>query len=268
LTLNTNLFAAGEHSLELIVEDAAGNQTIAYDGTITTSGPPLVGVNGGAIKGGRGVANGEPCAGEALELAVNGKRRPPAILYGKPVTVRGVLHCGTVPIRNARVAIVTVGGPQSAAIDSPVQTALDGSFSYKVPTGPNRLLRFSYTAYSNDPGPSATATATISIRPKIKLRIGPQKTSNGHTIHWSGTIAGGPYPVQGVTLDVEVREGRHWRIFDQAVADRKGRFHYSYRFHATTEPTTYTFRVALPASGSGGYPYTPGSSDPVPVHVA
>ena len=40
LTLNTDLLAAGEHSLELIVEDAAGNKAIAYNGTITTSGPP------------------------------------------------------------------------------------------------------------------------------------------------------------------------------------------------------------------------------------
>ena len=39
VTLNTNLLAAGEHSLELIVEDAAGNRTIAYNGTITTAGP-------------------------------------------------------------------------------------------------------------------------------------------------------------------------------------------------------------------------------------
>ena len=51
LTLNTSQLAAGEHSLELIVEDAAGNRTIAYNGTITTSGPPSVGVNG-SISGG------------------------------------------------------------------------------------------------------------------------------------------------------------------------------------------------------------------------
>ena len=52
LTLNTSLLAAGQHSIELIVEDAAGNQTIAYNGTITTSGPSSVGVNGGSIGGG------------------------------------------------------------------------------------------------------------------------------------------------------------------------------------------------------------------------
>ncbi len=268
IPLNTTQFPAGQHHLQVIVEDAAGDQATAYDSTITTSGPPLVTANGNSINGGKGIANGEPCAGEELSLEVNGKAKPPVIPFGKPVRVRGVLHCGTVPIRGARIAIATLGGPQSAMIDSAVQTALDGSFSYKVPRGPDRLLRFSYTAYSNDPGPSATATAMISIRPEIKLRIEPRRTSNGHTIHWSGTIAGGPYPPQGVTLDVEVREGRHWRIFDQTVASRKGRFHYSYRFHSTIEPATYTFRVALPDSGSGGYLYTPGSSNTIRVYVA
>ncbi len=267
LTLNTNLLTAGQHSLELVVEDAAGNQTIAYNGTITTSGPPSVGVNGSLNGRGPHVANGNPCAGEALELAVNGKRHAPIITYGKPVTVRGVLHCGTVPIRGAQVVIATLGGPGSAAINTSVQTALDGSFSYRVPSGPDRTLEFSYTAYSNDPGPSATATAAIRIRPKIKLRITPRFSSNGHSIHWTGTITGGPYPRQGVTLDAEVKEGRRWRIFDQVIANGKGRFHYSYRFHATDEPTTYTFRVGLPASGSGGYPYTPGASNSVNVHV-
>ncbi len=278
LTLNTSQFPAGEHSLELTVEDAAGNQTIAYDGTITTSGPPTVNVNGGSINGpgtsngpgsshGPGVANGQPCAGEELSLKVNDKMKPPVIPYGKPATVRGVLHCGTVPIRNARIAITTLGGPPGTAIDSIVQSALDGSFSYRVPTGPDRLLQFNYTAYSNDPGPSATATVMISIRPRIKLRIEPHRTSNGNTIHWSGTITGGPYPGQGVTLDVEVRDGRHWRIFAQTVAGRKGRFHYSYRFHATTQPATYTFRVALPDTGAQDYAYAPGASNAVKVQV-
>ena len=267
IPVNTTALSAGQHHLQVLVEDAAGDLATAYEGTITTSGPPLVAVNGGSINGGRGTPNGEPCAGEALELQVNGKRTPPVVTYGQPVTVRGVLHCGTVPIRNARIAVNTVAGPPSADINTTVQTALDGSFSYKVPAGPNRVLRFSYTAYSNDPGPSASATTTIAIRPKIDLRIGPHHTSNGHTIHWSGTIIGGPYPHQGITLIAEVREGKHWKAFAQILANSKGRYRYHYHFHATTEPTTYTFRVALPDSGSGGYPYTPGASNTVNVHV-
>jgi hypothetical protein len=265
MSLDTTQFSAGQHQLQVVVTDAAGDQATAYNGTVTTSGSPSIGVNGGSIRGPH-IANGQPCAGEALSLAINGKRRPPIISFGKTVTVKGVLHCGTVPIRGARVLIATLGGPASAAINTSVQTALDGSFSYKVPTGPDRTLEFSYTAYSDDPGPSATATAAIMIRPRIKLRIKPRGTRNGHSIHWVGTIAGGPSPRQGVTLDVEVQEGRHWRIFDQVVA-HKGQFHYSYRFHATNQPTTYTFRVALPHTGSVGFPYTPGGSNTVDVHV-
>ncbi len=274
LTLNTNQLVAGQHSLELIVEDAAGNKAIAYNGTITTSGPSSIGVNGGLIRGAltpptpAHIANGQsPCAGEALELAVNGKRKPPVIPYAKSVMVRGVLHCGTVPIRGARIGIATLGGPASAAIDSSVQSALDGSFSYKVPAGPDRRLELSYTAYSDDPGPSATATATIMISPRITLRIKPHRTSNRHTIYWTGTVAGGPYPAQGVTLDVEVQEGTHWKIFDQVVANGKGQYRYSYRFRLTEEPTTYTFRVALPDTGAQDYPYTHGASNTVKVHV-
>ena len=133
--------------------------------------------------------------------------------------------------------------------------------------GPGPQSRIFLHRYSNDPGPSATATAAIKIRPRIKLRITPRLSSNRHSIHWTGTVAGGPYPPQGVTLDVEVKEGRKWRIFGEVVANRKGRFRYRYRFHATEEPSTYIFRVALPHSGSGGYPFTPGASNTVGVHV-
>ncbi len=267
LPLDTTQFPAGQHHLQVTVTDAAGDLASAYDGTITTSGPPSIGANGGSLRGPHTPNGQSPCAGEALNLAVNGKTKPPTILFGDHATVRGVLHCGTIPIRGARVQIATVGGARSAAIDTSVETALDGSFEYKVPRGPDRTLRFSYLAYSDDPGPSATATAAIRIRPRIKLKISPRGSSNEHTIHWTGVVAGGPYPPQGVTLEVEVQEGRHWRVFDQVVTNRKGRFHYSYRFHATDEPTTYIFRVSLPDSGSGGYSYTPGASNAVQVHV-
>ena len=255
LTLQTNELPAGQHSLQLVVEDAAGNHTIAYDATITTAGPPA---------GGQHLPNGQPCAGAALSLTINGKPRPPVVPYGAPVTIAGLLHCGVVPIGEADVAIAALGGP---ALAGTVQTSSSGSFVYRVPTGPDRRLQLSYTAYSDEQSPAASAIATIMVRPQIKLRIAPRRTSNGHTIHWAGVIAEGPFPRHGVTLDVEVREGRLWRIFNQIVSNKKGQFHYSYRFHATEQPTTYAFRVALPDNGAQGYPYTAGASNTVDVHV-
>ena len=69
-----------------------------------------------------------------------------------------------------------------------------------------------------------------------------------------------------MALDVEVQEGRHWRIFDQTVTNGKGQFRYSYRFHATNQPTTYTFRVALPHTGAQGYAIHAGRAN-IKVHV-
>ncbi len=264
LRWSTTSAANGTHEVSLRVVSTAGEAAVVDDHTITLNNPPI-GVNGG-LRGPR-VANGEPCAGEELNVQVNGRAKPPVIPYGKPVTIRGVLHCGTVPIRNARVVIASLGGPRGAAIDTSVQTALDGSFSYKVPTGPDRRLALSYTAYSNDPGPSATATVNVAIAARIRLKITPHRSSNQHTMHWSGALGGGPYPDAGVTLDAEVRSGDHWRFFAQVIANRKGTFHYSYRFHATTEPTTYTFRLVLPYTGARGYPYAAGVSNRVDVHV-
>ena len=265
--VNTAKLPNGTYYITVKAYDPAGNVVaVSSPSPVTVENEPSE-ASSSSLSGAH-IANGEsPCAGEALELLVNGRRKPPIVQYGRPVTVRGVLHCGTVPIRDARIAIVTVGGPSSAAINTSVRTALDGSFTYKLPKGPDRTLHFSYTAYSNDPGPSASATTTISVRPRIRLEIRPHISSNRNTIHWSGTIAGGPFPREGVTLVVEVREGRHWRIFDQTVANAKGRFHYHYKFHATTEPTTYLFRVALPDTGSQDYPYVSGASNTINVHV-
>ena len=271
--VDTTRLPNGTYYVTAKAYDPAGNAVaVSSPSPVTVENQPITTLSS-ALTGATGfsaphIANGQsPCAGEALNLTVNAKTKPPVILYGKTAAVRGVLHCGTVPIRGARVLIATIGGPATAAINSFVQTALDGSFSYRVPTGPDRTLKFSYTAFSDDPGPSASASAAIRIRPRIKLRITPHSSSNEHTIHWAGTVAGGPYPPEGVALDVEVQEGRSWRIFDQVVANRKGGFRYSYRFHATGEPTTYTFRVALPHTGAQGYPYAPGASNTVDVHV-
>jgi hypothetical protein len=266
----------GNHEVGLRIVSAAGNTSIIDDHSITinnqpthTSSSSITGPNNNSNSSSAiaHTANGVPCTGEELNLEVNGQRRAPIVPYGRPVTIKGVLHCGTTPIHDAQISIATIGGPASAAISNSVQTAVDGSFSYAVPTGPDRSLQFSYTAYSNDPGPSATAIATVAIRPAIKLKINPRHTRNGHTIHWAGIITGPPYPKQGITLNVEVQEGRRWRIFEQVSANSKGEFHYKYRFRATSEPTTYDFRVSMPPNGSQGYPYASSASNTVDVHV-
>jgi hypothetical protein len=236
LTLNTSTLPAGAHNVLVSVDDASGNSTTAWDGTITTTLPPHV-------------PNGAPpCEQADLSLAVNGKSGRAVIRYGHRATVTGVLRCGTAPIASATI-VMGGGGLGTTLVSAP-----DGTFSYSVPNGPSRTLTFSYRAFSDDPSPSASARALISVRPRIRLAISPRRTYDGGTISWRGRITGGPYPSDGVTLLVEVKDGRRWQPFDEVVA-HKGRFRYRYTFLRTSSPTTYRFRVALPASGSAGYPY-------------
>jgi len=248
MSLNTTDLSPGTHSVLITVDDASGNSTIAWDGTITTTLPPHV-------------PNGAPpCEHADLSLAVNGKSGRAVIRYGHRATVTGVLRCGTAPIASATI-VMGGGGLGTTLVSAP-----DGTFSYSVPNGPSRTLTFSYRAFSDDPSPSASARALISVRPRIRLAISPRRTYDGGTISWRGRITGGPYPSDGVTLLVEVKDGRRWQPFDEVVA-HKGRFRYRYTFLRTSSPTTYRFRVSLPASGSAGYAYSPSGSNEVSVHV-
>ena len=52
-----------------------------------------------------------------------------------------------------------------------------------------------------------------------------------------------------------------------AAATGDGRFSYRYTFERTTQSITYTFRMAIPASGVPGYPYQPTVSPARSVHV-
>jgi hypothetical protein len=247
MSLNTTDLPPGTHSVLITVDDASGNSTTAWDGTITTTDA--------------NIPNGSPpCRPAVLSLAVNRKGSRAVIRYGHRASIQGTLLCGTAPIADAAIAF------SGGGLDGTVVTDQGGGFTYTVPTGPSRRITFSYRAYSDDPALAARASAQISVLPRIRLAISPRRTHDGGTISWHGRITGGPYPSDGVTLLVEVKDGRRWQPFDEVVA-HKGRFRYRYTFLRTSSPTTYKFRVALPASGSAGYEYRSSGSNEVSVYV-
>jgi len=260
---------AGSRQVQAGVTPAVLSPSSAAGSGITGAQSPVLQGNGStpilnvtlAVPSVAHVANGTPCAGAQLSLMVDGKARLSPIRYGRGATIKGLLHCGQLAIHDARV-LFSGGGLTGA-----VQTNAQGSFVYSVPPGPGRTLTFAYTAYSDDSVPAATGRAIIPVYPIIKLAITPRLTQNDGTVTWQGNITGGPYPTDGVTMLVQVREGRRWQTFDQ-ITTRNGRFAYRYTFRRTTLPTTYTFRVTLPESGSAGYPYAPAGSNTVRVHVA
>jgi hypothetical protein len=240
----------------LRVTDAAGNTTLSSPHEVTVLAP--IG------------PNGAPCAGPTISLSVAGKNRSARIRYGQRPTISGVLHCGPTPIPGATVNVGAADvGAEPSLVDptAAVKTATNGTFSYRLPRGASRTLTFSYTAYSDDPTPTASSSVAIEVIPHIALRISPRRTRNNGTIVWHGDVSGGPYPRRGVFLLVQVRAGRRWETFDDLVSDR-GRFAYRYTFRRTSQPTTYSFRVSLPEGGSVGYPYLWAASHVVRVRVS
>jgi hypothetical protein len=246
--VDTRLLASGSHLLKVRLTDAAGNTATVFSNTISTSRVPHF-------------PNGMPCVIPTLSLTANGKTAPAPIRWARRVRVRGRLHCGETPIPHAEIQLTGERGRMS------VTTNPRGSFAFTLAPGPSRTLRFAYRAYSDDAKPAVTATLRIRVFPAITLNISPRSTRNDGTITWRGLVAGGPYPAAGLTLLVEVKAGSRWEAFDQLVT-HTGRFTYRYTFLRTTRPTTYSFRIAMPASGAAGYRYQPASSDAITVHVA
>jgi hypothetical protein len=239
----------------------------AHGATAPGGAAPATGAGTTPVSGHR--ANGAgACRAATLAATVEGSASV-TVALGRDLTLRGSLRCGRAPIAGADVAlaITPAAGPGSPR-DAEIRTSADGSFAYVLAPGPSRLIVVRYRAFADDPGPDATARATVLVRPSISLAITPARTSNGHTITFTGAVAGGEEPAGGLTLEIEYREGSRWMIYDTTRArPGDGRFSWQYTFRRTTQPITYWFRVAIPQGGLAAYPYLPAASAARSVYV-
>ena len=187
---------------------------------------------------------------------------------GQSAHLRGVLRCGRVPIAGARLSIesraLTVGGGVEAR-----RGRLDEPRRLVCVLAARRALAAGAVSYRPARGAvRASASLAVAVAPPISLTVTPTHTTNGHTITFSGVVGGGHQPAGGVPVDFEYLEAGRWMIYDVVHTDpSSGRYSYSYTFRRTTQPITYSFRFALPASGVEGYPYAPSASPARSVHV-
>ncbi len=246
--------------------NASGGSVHAQSGGLTAAGAPK-GIPGAAGAG--HLANGTGgCPSAHLSAGFAGGRSA-RVGLGRGATLHGALRCAGRPVAGAAIELsVARWGDGGPAATSELRSAADGSFAVALPPGPSRDLTLSYRAFADAPAPSATATARLEVVPSIGLSISPARVRNGQTITYRGQVAGGYIPASGLPLQVEYRDGRRWRTFDQTRARaRDGRFVYRYTFRRTTIPIVYTFRVAIPRAGVTAYPYAPGASRARSVRV-
>ena len=259
------ILTAADADSQLEVEVTASN---ADGSTVAVSSPTATVLEPGQSAA-VGTANGgAACAGAQLTAAI-GAGATERVSLGQPATVHGELDCDGTPIVGATLdlALAPASGTTPMTHEE-VQTAADGSFSYTLTSGPSRDITVAYSAVTGAPAPTAVATLALLVTPRVTLRITPRSTTNGHTIAFAGRVLGGFIGRGGLPLDIEYREGSRWMIYTEVLADpATGRFRWHYTFRRTTESITYTFRVAIPATGVAGYPYQPAASPPRSVHV-
>jgi hypothetical protein len=260
--IDTTSLADGSHHLTIEVEDAAGNTSVVYDGTVAIDNQST----DGAL---RGAANGTNASDLAkLTARWNSTAKSTRTSgYGQADRVTGRLSTSTgQPISGAALDVSETPADQGAKTVqlTGVRTGPTGAWTLTLPKDiSSSMLRFGYRSHQNDTVPVATVALALRVHAGIALRIAPRVTSVGQRIVFTGVLHGTPIPPGGKQLVLEASSGGEWVQFDTITTNAKDRYRASYRFKFPG-PVTYRFRVYSPHEAD--FPFLAGTSNVVGVY--
>jgi len=261
---NTASVADGDHSLTLIVESAAQNTTVAYDGTVhvhnaasTSSLGALPGSGSGSGLTASGTPNGTSASDAAqLRLGTSHTIYRPFSHRGLRVPGRLLTAAGQ-PIAGASVDVFQqLSGSTGPELVGHARTGADGAFQASVPPGRSRTIELSYRAFSGDGAYAANAKIAETVGAGVALKISPRRTGADGTITLSGVVQG-PIPPRGVVVEMLVHYRGRWEPFRTPRTDSRGRFRMSYQFQGAVG--RFPFRAEV-LGGQSGFPYSVGRS--------
>jgi hypothetical protein len=269
LPINTTSLPNGQHTLKVIVQDAAGNTATVYVGSISTKQPagnslgalPGPGTGTGSLAA--GVANGTT-ASRTAGITLGVRHRITRTYGHRALHVSGRLLDGQGhPIAGASLDILQqVDGSPSSVIGH-VRTRADGTFLANVAGGPTRTVQIAYRAYATDPSYAAVGTIAEAVAAGVKLSVNPRLTGSEGTITLSGRVLG-PIPPKGVVVELLVHYRGRWEPFRTPRTDSRGRFESVYQFEGGLG--RFPFR-AMVFGGQGGFPFASGESPVVDVRT-
>jgi hypothetical protein len=297
--LNTTLIADGTHHLVVSIADAAGNETVALDRTVTIKnqaasdpppaptpegqGPtsteqhaqpiqkiPPVLTSSAVLPPPQPTDNGTN-ATAAAQLRVRWTataKTAVAAAYGHAQSVAGRLTTAAgAPIASAQIEVLETPRYERAPtrVLGEVKTGADGSFAFHLPAAtPSASVTFAYTPELAAPVPAATASLQLTVPAALSLAIAPRTTQKGGKIVFTGKLRGAPLPPGGKQLVLEARTlGGPWRQFQTLSTGGGGVYRASYRFRLPG-PIDYQFRAV--SQQEADFPYGQGASNVVLVH--
>jgi hypothetical protein len=266
VTLETSRFTNGAHHVQLFIEDAAGNQVSAFDGTVTfenTLPSPIGAPSGpGGYPPGLGAPNGSG-ASEGATLRIAAGASVARTYARRSFALRGHLAGPQgQPIEGARLDVLQqpLGGGQGVLIGHAL-SGPGGSFSAQVPGGPSRIVEIAYRAFTEDAAYAAHAQITEYVDAGARLHVSPGSTSPSGTIVLSGRVLG-PIPAHGVLAELLVHYRGQWEPFRTPRTDSSGRFRVVYQFEGAVG--SFPFRVKVPGD-QAGFAFSTGYSAAVSV---
>jgi hypothetical protein len=187
--------------------------------------------------------------------------------HGRRVRLRGRLIApGDNPLQGAAIEV-------SARADLPgtgfqpvgtLTTSRTGRFSYLVPTGNSRVLRFDYAGAPKIR--PQTREVEIGVRASSSIRSSRRSVVNGESVTFSGRLRGGAIPPDGKLIELQYFNRGGWRTFHTSrAAASDGSWQYAYRFDGTRGVARYRFRIKIPRESA--YPFATGVSPTVRVTV-
>lgn len=269
-TISTADLPEGPHSVRVVVEDAAGNQTTAYGPTTKTLQRSPVAAAGplgvGALAPGQdlGPENGTPAATDARLRArwAGGERDVKTIRHNQRPTLDGQLTTASgQPIRDALIRVtITRDARRSPSFErDSLKTDREGRFRWKQPAGvSSRSIRLAYHRRLRDSAPVATRTLRLKVKAPIRLRLSRTLARRGDTVRLAGSLVGRPLPAMGKVIELQARNpGGRWITFRTVRTRRNGQFTARYRFR---NPGPARFQMRVRSRRSGDYPYATGVS--------
>jgi hypothetical protein len=146
-------------------------------------------------------------------------------------------------------------------------TDANGAFSLRLGPGPSRDV-VAYFAGTPTLTRSTSAGVHLGAVSGIRLRASTATAKvGGGPVVFSGAVAarGARGAVEGLPVELQFRyPAASWRGFRTVEADRRGRFHYAYRF-SDDDSRGVRFQFRAHVKGRESWPYEPGSSRPVTV---
>jgi hypothetical protein len=269
LQVNTTQLTDGTHLVKLIVEDAAGDSTIGWAGTITTQNTPAsngtAGTLGSAGVGGpAGAPNGTPASQNAT-IHLHRHAAFTRTYNHRAFKLTGQLTNNQAqPIAGAVLEVLQqTQGTSTPLLIAHATTSAAGMFTIEIPAGPSRLIEVAYKAFTSETAYAATATVRESVSASARLEIIQPSRSPTGTIYFAGKVQG-PIPRQGTLVQILVHWHGHWELLRNPRTNSNGYFHAEYQFQGSIG--AFPFRAEIP-TGQTNFPYTHGYSNSITIHT-